>query len=111
VRTIKPRIATLGQGFRRASSDGKLWRPDAERGTAAQRGYGHAWRKLREVVMHRDGGLCQACAERGLVTRATEVDHIVPKSQGGSDDESNLRALCRACHDEKSRREMAQGRP
>ena len=30
--------------------------------------------------------------------RALEVDHIVPKNQGGSDDLSNLQALCFRCN-------------
>jgi 5-methylcytosine-specific restriction endonuclease McrA len=29
---------------------------------------------------------------------ATEVDHVVPVSLGGSGDQSNLRALCSQCH-------------
>ena len=30
--------------------------------------------------------------------RALEVDHIVPRNQGGSDDLSNLQALCFRCN-------------
>jgi 5-methylcytosine-specific restriction enzyme A len=42
--------------------------------------------------------LCRMCKERGRVTEATEVDHIVPLSQGGTDDDSNTRNLCNDCH-------------
>jgi 5-methylcytosine-specific restriction protein A len=69
--------------------------------SAGDRGYGHAWRKLREIVMRRDYGLCQCDQCDGgtkRVMRAQEVDHITPKSQGGSDDLSNLRAVSNECH-------------
>ena len=36
------------------------------------------------------------CEECGAV--AVDLHHIKKKSQGGSDDVSNLKALCRACH-------------
>jgi 5-methylcytosine-specific restriction protein A len=38
----------------------------------------------------RPGGICRA--------RANQVDHIIPASRGGSDDQVNLRALCWPCH-------------
>jgi 5-methylcytosine-specific restriction protein A len=76
-----------------------------ERGGSRQaRGYGAAWEKLRATVL-REEPLCRACLPR--VTAASTVDHIVPKSEGGSDDRSNLRALCRECHARKS---SAEGR-
>jgi len=32
------------------------------------------------------------------VTLATEVDHILSKANGGTDDENNLQAICKVCH-------------
>jgi 5-methylcytosine-specific restriction endonuclease McrA len=29
-------------------------------------------------------------------------DHVIPLSAGGTDDESNLQALCKPCHDRKT---------
>jgi len=75
------------------------WSHDGK--TAAQRGYGYAWSKLRRQVMMRDQGLCQCDQCQGgllRVTAAQEVDHIVPKSQQGTDDLSNLRAVSKDCH-------------
>ena len=40
----------------------------------------------------------QAVAWQTLHQRALEVDPIVPKNQGGSDDLSNLQALCFRCN-------------
>lgn len=85
------------------------WKPDAIRGSRHDRGYGNPWDKLRAQIKARDLGLCQECLRNGRTTVGTDCDHIVPKSQGGSDDPSNLEMKCRACHDAKSRRE-SQGR-
>jgi 5-methylcytosine-specific restriction protein A len=34
-----------------------------------------------------------------------DVDHIKPKANGGTDDETNLQSICEACHKEKTRKE------
>ena len=60
--------------------------------TAAQRGYGREWRRLRTAVMQRDRALCQAHLIGGRYIAAQAVDHIVPKSAGGTDDAGNLQA-------------------
>ena len=39
--------------------------------------------------------ICRACLKR----KAVDIHHKVFRSQGGSDDISNLIALCRYCHD------------
>ena len=73
-----------------------------KRDSSGKRGYGHAWVKLRERVMRRDRYLCQPCEAKGYVTLANAVDHILPKSQGGTDDMENLQAICNECHEEKT---------
>lgn len=66
------------------------------------RGYGTAWDKLRLRILTRDCGLCVPCSTKGLVTQATQVDHITPKSKGGTDDESNCQSICVPCHEAKT---------
>jgi len=73
-----------------------------QRGTRHERGYGTAWDKLRLVILRRDLHLCQPCKADGRTTPATAVDHIKPKSQGGTDDQDNLQAICDDCHRAKS---------
>ena len=51
------------------------------------------WRKLREIVIRRDAGTCQACGQPGK-----HVDHIVPRKLGGTDELSNLQLLCVQCN-------------
>jgi len=52
------------------------------------------WRKVRVVVLKRDGHRCRACSS----TQGLEVHHVVMRSLGGKDDATNLIALCRDCH-------------
>ena len=73
--------------------------------TAHERGYGWGWSKLRKRILQRDQGLCQPCLHKSKVAVATEVDHITPKSMGGSDDPSNLQAICSRCHKLKTHSE------
>ena len=61
---------------------------------------------LRDAVLQRDAGLCQMCLARGVLEMAVEVDHIVPLHQGGTDDASNLQALCHDCHATKTATEQ-----
>lgn len=62
------------------------------------RGYGAAWDKLRLRILARDLHLCQPCKRKGRATPATQVDHIVPKAKGGTDDEANCQSICADCH-------------
>ena len=78
-------------------------RRDAERGSSAERGYGARWQRLRAFVLKRHP-VCKGCDR----APATEVDHIVPKAQGGGDEAENLQGLCKPCHSRKTFAE-AQG--
>ena len=51
------------------------------------------------AVLRRDEGLCRDCLGRGVVKAADEVHHVKPIRSGGDPwDVSNLRSLCRNCH-------------
>lgn len=80
------------------------------RGTAEQRGYGWTWRKLANAVLKRDRYLCQCENCKGRRLPATEVDHVIPKHLGGTDDPGNLAAINEACHKEKTQREAKAAR-
>lgn len=72
-------------------------------------------RGVRAVVLERDEYRCRHCgwmpgnrAPEGsggaLVYRSLEIDHIYPRSRGGSDELSNLQALCSVCNTRKGAR-------
>lgn len=71
---------------------------------------GRPWRRLRQQIMMRDQGLCQACLRKGVVTPAQEVDHIKPIAEGGRDIESNLEAICKPCHKVKTQAESQRAK-
>lgn len=74
---------------------------DAQRGTAAQRGYDARWQRVRAMFLQVHP-LCEDCASQGRVTPATDVHHMVAKRDGGEDIEDNLLALCHACHSKRT---------
>jgi HNH endonuclease len=47
--------------------------------------------------------LCPLWENRGCFGITYEIDHIVEKALGGSDDEQNLQAICSICHAYKTR--------
>jgi len=49
------------------------------------------------AIYERDAYRCQLCGDWHDLT----IDHIVPRSKGGTDDPGNLRVLCRSCNSRK----------
>lgn len=66
------------------------------RPTAARRGYGAAWQALRACFLAAHPR-CRACG-----APATDVDHVVARAKGGTDEWGNLQPLCGACHRRKT---------
>lgn len=93
-------------------ADAAAWVSSDRKGSATERGYGWHWRKLRDQVLKRDRYVCRCdeCKASGRVLAATEVDHRIPKAQGGTDDSSNLCAINSDCHKRKTQAEAAAGR-
>lgn len=56
---------------------------------------------LRFTILTRDRFTCGYCG-RGAPDVLLQVDHIVPVSKGGTDDEINLLTACRECNGGKS---------
>jgi len=52
----------------------------------------------KEFVRARSGGWCEAGVSDDCTRHGTELHHIVRRSQGGTNDDENLRLLCHQCH-------------
>lgn len=52
---------------------------------------------MRFQILERDSYTCRFCGKRAPETEL-EVDHVMPRSKGGSDDTSNLVTACRDCN-------------
>ena len=78
-------------------------RIDDHRESAAKRGYGVRWRRLRRMHLACEP-LCRACKAQGRTREATEVDHIRPHrgDPGLMWDALNLQSLCKPCHSAKT---------
>ena len=59
--------------------------------------YGKTWRKIRLQHIN-EHPLCEVCKQKGMLTPANEVHHIIPLSEGGTNETSNLMSLCKSCH-------------
>lgn len=62
-----------------------------------QKGINYGFENTRAMVLCRDNYTCHYCKGRHKDSHL-EVHHIMFRSQGGSDDESNLVTLCHTCH-------------
>lgn len=62
--------------------------------------YPSDWECRRKKVYQRDNYTCQNCGATGGPHGNTELHahHVVPKSEGGSNQLKNLQTLCRDCH-------------
>jgi 5-methylcytosine-specific restriction enzyme A len=72
------------------------WPEQQHRLSPSRRGYGFAWQQLRRRYLR----LHPECVTCGA--DATEVDHMLPLQDGGTNDDDNLQALCHACHSRKT---------
>ena len=69
----------------------------------------NAWKECRAAYAKSKGGLCERCLDRGYFSPGEEVHHVIRLTpQNISDpkislDWSNLRLLCKTCHEEVHR--------
>lgn len=86
----------LERGCPEVVDQGRCAKHDRGRTPFKQR-YGistNKWAKIRRRVIRRDGSRCVDCGG----TDHLEVDHVVRRVDGGTNDDGNLRTRCRSCH-------------
>ena len=70
-----------------------------------------AWIRTRAAVISKRGGLCERCAQRGIIRAGDTVHHIKHLTAQNINDpavtlnDKNLMLLCRDCHAEIHRNE------
>jgi len=71
--------------------------PESRRRSAAV--YGDPeYQRNKTTTLRQAAGRCEQCGKRARL----QCDHIIPVSKGGTHHRSNLRALCKPCHDKKT---------
>ena len=86
----KVMIESVSFDVAQMSSDSYLVGTDYQQGPLYQK-------DLREFIFSKTKGRCAYCG-----AKAEEIDHIVPRSKGGTDSVNNLAATCRTCNEKKS---------
>ena len=59
---------------------------------------------VKLAILNRDNYTCQICGATVKDGAKLEIDHIIPYSKGGTNDENNLQVLCQQCNREKHNR-------
>lgn len=70
---------------------------------------GYALRILRQQVLSRQPYCSNSNITHGRRV-ATQVDHIRPLAEGGSDSPDNMQSLCTPCHKEKTQQESCRAK-
>ena len=66
------------------------------------------WKRIAAQVLLEEP-LCRPCQAQGFIRMAREVDHIIPRTQGGMTIRANLQAICVECHRQKTNAEFEAG--
>ncbi len=61
----------------------------------------------RARIIERDMATCYMCGRRLAIEDIT-IDHVVPRSLGGNDEDSNLKVACEPCNNRKDDRLISE---
>jgi len=96
----------------RITEDRGLWGGPTALDTPPQRtdlGQLPSYRTHRHRLYGEQEGICAGC-DTHFPFRVMEVDHILPRSRGGTDHPDNLQLLCSSCNRSKGGKTMAEWR-
>lgn len=115
-----PKYSKIGGSVRYRGADIELW-ANADEASRIEMERSYDCHKDRQLLVKRPRGrigaeqrarrlaaepLCRDCLSAGMARPAEEIDHIVPLSKGGTDEETNIRCLCKGCHAYRTRRDF-----
>ena len=63
---------------------------------------------IKATLIQEQNGYCNICKQPFVPDDIIERDHIIPKALGGKNIRSNVQAVHRYCHQEKTKKEMRQ---
>ncbi len=63
----------------------------------------------RDKIFKKYNGFCSYCGGI-LIYKSFQIDHLIPKRKGGTDEETNLMPACRPCNLAKSTYDIEQFR-
>lgn len=94
-----PPLVALGRERRALEIKPPKNHGDDNRPHSRARGYDRTWEKLRAMHLAEEP-YCRRCGERGIVTPADMVDHVVTIDEDPTRrlDPANLQSLCDPCH-------------
>ena len=62
-----------------------------------KRRYSGAWVHIRKQYVNTHP-FCEKCLGQGYIVPVEHVHHIIPLSEGGTNEPDNLMSLCKSCH-------------
>ena len=67
----------------------------------------------RLAIYIRDGFMCAYCGTdlRGVTAHEIQLDHLIPRSEGGNNTNENLVTACRACNASRGNKSVADFAP
>ena len=95
-------LVTRGRCVKHAIPTAQGWTQDTGRIR------GRELQRLR-MQLFRDEPFCRVCVQAGQRTVATIRDHIIPRTEGGTEDDNNIQPMCESCHQVKIREESKRG--
>ena len=90
INITKVMIENVSFDVAQMSSETKLWGNDYQQGNLYNK-------NLKEFIFSKTKGRCSYCGGK-----ATEIDHVIPRSNGGTNSSYNLTPACRSCNEKKS---------
>jgi 5-methylcytosine-specific restriction endonuclease McrA len=58
--------------------------------------------KQKEAIAHRASGCCEYCRSQARFSPDPfSIEHIIPRSKGGTDENGNLALACQGCNNRK----------
>lgn len=108
VNAFLPKIAWISsKSYAKIKEDASVYNGDHLHWASRNAKYSSLSTRVKNLY-NRQRGKCSSCGRKFTLEDRMEVDHIIPRSQGGYDRYDNLQLLHRQCHVEKTRKDLSR---